>query len=201
MAISPAITDSSKKNQNTFEDNITRVPFIIKPPKYKKCKPRVSDALVELIDFTATVYEVAEIDPGYDHFGKSLLPLIAGETDEHRDAVFCEGGRRLGETQAMEMESTSSIDPSGLYYPRVGLQTTDEQPWHGKAAMCRGKRYKYVRRLYEQDEFYDLENDPGELVNRINDENYRQQILELKERMLTWYQQTCDVVPQKPDRR
>ena len=190
-----------EKNQNTFEDNITRVPFIIKPPKAKQCNPRVSDALVELIDFAATVYDVAGIDPGYDHFGKSLLPLIAGKTDQHRDAVFCEGGRRRGERQAMEIESTSSTNPEGLYFPRVGLQTSDERPWHGKATMCRTSQYKYVKRMYERDEFYDLEADPGELVNLIDDENYRGQILEHKERMLQWYQETCDVVPQTPDNR
>ena len=35
--------------------------------------------------------------------------------------------------------------------------------------MCRTADYKYVRRLYEQDELYDLRADPGELHNRIDD--------------------------------
>ncbi|MBW2091907.1 MAG: sulfatase-like hydrolase/transferase, partial [Deltaproteobacteria bacterium] len=82
-----------EKTQNTFEDCLTRVPFIIKPPQGVPVKPRISKAMIELMDFSATVYELTGVDPGYTHFGKSLLKVISGEKDEHRDAVFCEGGR------------------------------------------------------------------------------------------------------------
>ena len=133
-----------EKTQNTFEDCLSKVPFIFKPPQKYKIKPGISDALIELIDFPATVYDITGIDPGYDHFGKSLLKLVTGETKEHREAVFCEGGRRFGETQAMELESTSAGNDKGLYSPRLKLQTTDSGPYHGKAVMCRTKKYKYV---------------------------------------------------------
>jgi arylsulfatase A-like enzyme len=52
-----------------------------------KSQAGINNALVELVDFSATVYDLLDIDPGYDHFGCSLLPVIAGELDEHRDAV------------------------------------------------------------------------------------------------------------------
>ena len=163
-------------------------------------KPGIRDQLVELIDFTATAYEWAGIEPGYDHFGRSLAPVIAGAADEHRDAVYCEGGRRFGEEQAMEQDSPSFYDPSGLYWPRVQLQGSEEGE-HSKATMCRTRDYKYVRRLYESDELYDLRRDPGELENRINDPAYAGILAELRERMLSWYQETCDVVPYKTDQR
>ena len=189
-----------EKTQNTFEDCLTRVPLIVKPPADEPIQPGIRDQLVELIDFTATAYDWAGIDPGYDHFGRSLAPLIAGSGDEHRDAVYCEGGRRIGEEQAMEKDSPSFYDPSGLYWPRVQLQGS-EGGEHSKAAMCRSRDYKYVRRLYETDELYDLKEDPGELVNRINDPDYAGVLADLRERMLTWYQSTCDVVPHKTDVR
>ncbi|MBC7317562.1 MAG: DUF4976 domain-containing protein, partial [Chloroflexi bacterium] len=78
---------------------------------------------------------------------------------------------------------------------------TSEGPEHTKAAMCRTKRYKYVRRLYEEDELYDLYEDPGELHNRIGDPALKGVLAELKDRMLTWYLETCDVVPHDPDSR
>jgi len=194
-----------EKTQNTFEDCLSRVPFIIKPPADHAIKSRVSDALVELVDFSATVYDLTGIDPGYDSFGKSLLPLIAGETDEHRDAAFCEGGRRIGEIQAMEHQSTSadtSKTERGLYYPRLKLQIEDHEfPYHTKATMCRTKNYKYVHRLYELDELYDLMKDPSEVNNVINDPEYCEIRNQLRERLLTWYQETCDVVPQMEDKR
>jgi arylsulfatase A-like enzyme len=189
-----------EKTQNTFEDCLSRVPFIVKPPAGVPVKPRVTDALVELIDFPATVYALTGIEPGYDHFGKSLLPLLAGETEEHRDAVFCEGGRRIGEVQAMELDSSSNAS-LGLYSPRVSLQTTDEAPYHTKAAMCRTRTHKYVQRLYEQDELYDLVADPLEERNMINDPAYQDVLAVLKGRLLDWFMETCDVVPQATDPR
>lgn len=189
-----------EKTQNTFEDCLSGVPFIIKPPKGTPIKPRVSDALVELIDFPATVEELVGITPAHTHFGRSLLPVISGETDVHRDAVFCEGGRLHGEEHCMEKSSSSSGDTKGLYWPRLVLQGS-EGPEHTKATMCRTKDYKYVRRYYESDELYDLREDPGETVNRIDDPDLSHVLQEMKERMLTFYQETCDVVPHKENRR
>jgi len=190
-----------EKTQNTFEDCLTRVPFIIKPPANINVKPRVSDALVELVDFSETVYALTGITPNYSRFGKSLIPLLQGETKSHRDAVFCEGGRLYGERHAMELESTSTLTPKGLYWPRVGLQITDDGPYHGKAIMCRTMDYKYVRRLYEKDELYDLKKDPEEINNLIDDIKYKDTLIRLKERMLTFFLETCDVVPFEIDRR
>jgi arylsulfatase A-like enzyme len=189
-----------EKTQNTFEDCLSRVPLLIKPPAGVEVRPGVRDALVELVDFPATVYELTGIEPGYTHFGRSLLDVVAGRADEHRDAVFCEGGRLHGETHCMELESTSSQSPDGLYWPRVNLQQS-EGPEHTKAVMCRTGRYKYVRRLYESDEFYDLVEDPGEMHNRIDDPALAEVRAQLSDRMLTFFLETGDVVPFETDRR
>jgi arylsulfatase A-like enzyme len=189
-----------EKTQNTFEDCLSRVPFVVKPPAWTPVAPRVSEAMVELIDFPATAEALTGIEPGHDHFGRSLLPVLAGETDAHRDAVFCEGGRRHGETQCMELESTGSQVPTGLYWPRVNLQTS-EGPEHTKAVMCRTREFKYVRRLYESDELYDLRADPQELHNRIDDPSLAGELARLKERLLTFYLETSDVVPHDTDQR
>ncbi len=198
-----------EKTQNTFEEVLTRVPFIFKPPKSHKVhdhglKPGVRDELVELIDFPATVFELTGIDPGYRHFGRSILPYLRGESDVHRDEVHCEGGRLMGESEASEKESLQKVadDPSrNLYYPRNSLQVSEEQPYHGKASMLRTRRYKYVRRLYESDELYELQSDPREEHNRIQDPALAEVRADLAERMLSWYQETADVVPFTPDRR
>jgi arylsulfatase A-like enzyme len=100
----------------------------------------------------------------------------------------------------MELESASSQVPTGLYWPRVNLQAS-EGPEHTKAVMCRTLDYKYVRRLYEQDELYDLRADPRELYNRIDDPSLAGVLSGLKERLLTFYLETGDVVPHETDRR
>ncbi len=187
-----------EKTQNTFEDCLTRVPFLIKPPRNIPVQPRVCDALVELVDLSATVYDWCEIEPNYSHFGRSLGPLGAGE-NRHRDAVFCEGGRLENEAHCMETESDPGDDPNGLYWPRLHLQR--HIPEHSKAVMCRTEKWKYVRRLYENDELYDLENDPCELENRINDADLAPVVAELRARLLTFFLETGDVVPHDLDRR
>ncbi|MFA7230870.1 MAG: sulfatase-like hydrolase/transferase [Victivallaceae bacterium] len=187
-----------EKTQNTFEDCLTRVPFIFKPPAGKAIIPGVNESLIELVDFPATVYNLTGIEPGYDHFGKSLLPLVSGEISELRRAVFCEGGRLMHEKQAMEKVVASS---SNLYWPRLVLQASNEKPWHGKAVMCRTAKYKYVARHYELDEFYDLTCDPGEQVNQIDNQVYSDAIEAHKQLMLGWFIESCDVVPYKMDLR
>ena len=189
-----------EKTQNTFEDCLTPVPFIVKPPAGVPIRPRISEALIELIDFPATVEALTGITPGHTHFGRSLLPVLAGDTDEHRDAVFCEGGRLHGETHCMELESTSNQNPRGLYWPRLAAQRS-EGPEHTKAVMCRTREFKYVLRFYEIDELYDLRTDPAELHNRIDAPSLSNALAQLKERLLTFYVETCDVVPHDADRR
>jgi arylsulfatase A-like enzyme len=189
-----------EKTQNTFEDCLTRVPLLFKPPTSRACRPGVRDVLVELIDINATVEELAELEPTHTHFGRSLLPLAADERREHRDAVFCEGGRLPDERHTREGVPLKKGEQVTPYWPRLSLQLGDG-PEHGKAVMCRSRHFKYVRRLTEQDEFYDLSRDPAELRNVIDDPAYAHEVRRHKERLLTWFMETGDVVPFKPDRR
>ena len=105
----------------------------------------------------------------------------------------------------MELESTQYQDASGLYWPRLYWQR-QEGPEHTKAVMCRTKEWKYVRRLYETDELYDLRADPGEEHNLIADPSSMSAsaadaLAQLKDRLLTFYLETADVVPHDTDQR
>ena len=106
-----------EKNQNTFEDCLTRVPLVIKPPAWVPVVPGVRDALVELIDFPATVEDLTGIEPRHTHFGRSLLPLVRDETDEHRDAVFSEGAYKSGLWQEVGpgRMKARGLDEDGLH--------------------------------------------------------------------------------------
>ncbi len=190
-----------EKTHNTFDDCLSRVPLLVKPPKSVPVKAGISEAMVELVDFPATVFDYCGIEPGYTQFGKSLAPILAGDIHEHRDAVFCEGGRLKGEVQASEIESIKNAPPKSIYWPKLQLQIKLDENYHTKATMCRTKDYKYVQRLYEQDEFYDLRKDPREIYNQIDNPEYAGEISKLRFRMLQWYQETADHVPEKTDSR
>lgn len=184
----------AEKNQNTFEDMLTRVPLIIKPPTGVEAKPRVTEAMTELIDIQATLLDLLGIRPAYTHFGKSLRGVLAGE-EELRDVVFAEGGRLDGEEHCKD----AGHAPSNEYWARTVEQ--EKMPQHTKAMMIRDQRYKYVYRLYEKDEFYNMQEDPYERHNLIDDERYAVDIARMKERMLKHFFETGDVVPHRYDRR
>ena len=86
------------------------------------------------------------------------------------------------------------------YWPRLSTQCS-EGPEHTKATMIRMGNLKYVMRLYEEDELYDLEKDPKELHNIIEDPSYAEDVQKMKNRMLTWYMETADIVPNRKDPR
>ena len=73
--------------------------------------------------------------------------------------------------------------------------------YNGKAIMCRTRDYKYVKRLYELDELYDLKRDPQEVHNLVDDPAYQPVLEALRERLLTHYLDTSDVVPFQKDAR
>jgi arylsulfatase A-like enzyme len=187
-------------NQNTFEDCMTRVPLVVKPPADVDVTPGVRDALVELVDFPATVFDLLGITPDHWHFGRSLLGVIGGAAADHRDAVFSEGGRLSGEIHCKELEYAPGTVPGDLYYPRLIFQAGDG-PEHTKAIMCRTRDVKYVMRLYEQDELYDLKRDPAERANRIDDPAMADVLAQMKDRLLRFYLETGDVVPMDTDQR
>lgn len=187
--------DVAEKIQNCFEDCIVNVPLIVKPPKSYQIEPRISEALVELVDLTATVEELTGIMTDYVHFGKSLIHTFIGE-EQHKDAVFSEGGRLRGEYWAMER----GHNKDSVYWPRLSTQCS-ENGEHTKAVMIRMGKLKYVYRLYEKDELYDLETDPKECVNLIGDESYRSAVTMMKLRMLDWFVETGDIVPDRKDPR
>jgi arylsulfatase A-like enzyme len=189
-----------EKNQNTFEDPLVRVPFLIKPSSGISVQPGIRTQMVELIDFYTTVQELAGFPLTHTQFGKSLLPVLADKNKEHREAVYAEGGRLDRELQCADVDVTKPLDKENEYYPRLKQQAMGS-PAHAKATMCRTHDYKYIRRMAEDDEFYDLNADPQERVNRINDPALQEKIKYHKELMLGWYQETCDTVPVQLDQR
>lgn len=185
----------TEKVQNCFEEPISNVPLMVKPAKGFEVKPGRSSALAELLDLPQTMADMAGITLPYTQFGKSLLGAVAGNP-VHKDAVFCEGGRIHGETQAME----GGHGPQSPYWPRLETQCS-EGPEHTKAAMVRMGDYKYTMRLYERDEFYDLSKDPMEEQNQIDGPEYREQIEGMRMRLLKHYMETGDCVPNRRDKR
>lgn len=120
-----------------FYEGLVRVPLIFSWPGHFAKDVR-SDALVELLDKTPTIMELAGLEPPERMQGCSLLPMLRGKAplDRHRDFVRCE------------------------YYDAL------DEPDGSFATMYRDERYKLV--VYHGHglgELYDLEEDPEEFEN------------------------------------
>ncbi|MFR5876585.1 MAG: sulfatase-like hydrolase/transferase [Eubacterium sp.] len=187
-----------EKAQNLFPDCLTNVPFIIKPPKGYEIENGANDNLVELIDFYATALDMVQAQTDHSHFGKSLVATMKNKGVPVREFVCCEGGRLMNETHCTEEVETYFGIKADDYEPRISVQQRNTGE-HTKAVMIRTKAYKYVMRLYEQDEFYFLKN--GESINEINNPDYTDIIQKMRMELLKWYMETCDEVPFEQDAR
>lgn len=192
----------SEKAQNSFPDCLTRVPLLIKPPKGEAVDPGIADGLIELVDFYATALDYAGVESSHSHFGRSLRSVVSDRSKTVREFACCEGGRLPEERHCDEFHV--STGPQGTakgnpYWPRHFAQTDNEA--HAKGIMLRTEHGKYVSRVSGQDEYYDLKNDPQELVNQINNPDYSTQIVDHQLKLMRWLVATTDVVPFDHDRR
>lgn len=133
-----------------FYEGLVRVPLIFRWPKQFAAGLR-SDALVELLDMTATILELAGLDqPDYLQ-GRSLLPIMRGETPpgDLREFVRC--------------EYFDALDPHF---------TGGAGTW---ATMYRDRRYKLsVYHGQQLGELYDLAEDPWEFDNLWDSPEHQQ---------------------------
>ena len=190
-----------EKAQNSFEDCLTRVPLLVKPPKGVDLDPGISDSLVELVDFYATAMDFAGAKPTHTSYGRSLRPILAHRQRELRDFVCCEGGRNPEEIHCDEYHANgpNGTNPAHPYWPRHVSQTDPDA--HAKGFMLRTRDWKLVSRVNGKDELYDLKNDSKEQHNIYGTAGTRTITAALKEKQLLWLMRTADAVPFDYDSR
>lgn len=179
-------------------DNLVKVPLIISYPGMSK-KGQKFEHLVESIDLFPTILDLAGIKEYHTQYGKSLLPLVEGQTTEHRECVFAEGGHHPQDLHCREDILGDEVI-GGIYYPKTSYPYEDFSYMH-RAAMARTAKWKYIKHLTDVAELFDLEADPREENNLALDPVYKGVIQEMESKLLNWYMQTSDVVPMKPDKR
>lgn len=165
-----------EKWDTAFYECITRVPLLMRLPGKIPAGKRFAQ-LTELVDLLPTTLDFAGYEAGWWVHGRSVGPLIRGETDQHKEAVFCQGGveRPLIERVYEPTDRPTPVKQQvALDYPVAML----------RAKMVRTERWKYVLRLEGDSELYDLKTDPGERRNRIHDPDCQGILGELKDHLL-----------------
>ncbi len=166
-------------------------PLIIQGPGVKEGS--VANTFTEMVDIMPTVLDLAEVEVGHTHFGRSLLPVLGNPELSIRDRAFSEGGFALSELDLLEQAT-------GEYANKAVLQA--ENPHIvGRAICMRTAEYAYVYRLYEDDELYDRRADPEERNNLIKSDSHQRCVGPLKDQLLNWLFESADVIPWEADPR
>ncbi|WP_165452518.1 sulfatase [Paenibacillus thalictri] len=153
---------------NLYEGSV-HVPFIAAGPGIRA--GAASDAIAELIDIGQTVCGFAGCPSHYYDQGRSLQPLLLGQTDTHRNDAYCEMG-------------SDKMLYDGRYKLMFGDLTRDTRnelqasPFHGPAFG------RPVNLPPDRISLYDLQEDPYERRNLADDPAYGGLLADMKEKLL-----------------
>ncbi|WNQ10206.1 sulfatase-like hydrolase/transferase [Paenibacillus aurantius] len=153
------------KGPHFYEPSV-RVPLIVSWPGRFPASTR-AQTMVELIDLAPTLLEAAGLPvyPGMQ--GKSMLDLLSGRTEEHREDVYCEA-----------------------------YETVKDFAGRGYSLMVRSSSAKIVLYDGAgEGELYDLENDPCEFVNLWHSPDRVALKLGMLERLCHRLAETMDPLP------
>jgi arylsulfatase A-like enzyme len=82
--------DHGRFGKTCFYEASERVPLLIAGPGVEAGQD--SDALVEVIDVGRTLCELCRVEPHRLDQGRSLVPVLSGQSAAHRDTVYAEMG-------------------------------------------------------------------------------------------------------------
>ena len=137
-----------------YEESL-RMPFMVRYPKMIKPES-VNNDIITNIDFAPTLLELANIDTTQKMQGESFVPILEGDTpNDWKQAMYYH------------------------YYEFPFWHHV--QPHYG----IRTQKYTLAHFYYNIDvwELYDLEKDPQQMNNVINDPQYASVVSELKEQL------------------
>jgi len=158
-----------------------RIPMIVRWPG-KGAPGITSDALVQSVDVLPTIFDAADIplpaDGTFD--GKSIAPIVEGKSAKVRDSVYMESGYARsvtdGEFKYIAVRFPESVieqmkDDSMDYAPN---HLNIFQQAHSQIAIESYPGY------FDQNQLYDLKNDPYEQHNLAYDPEYKDTMFRLR---------------------
>jgi arylsulfatase A-like enzyme len=144
------------------------VPLIIRDPHRRQAAGTVVDAFTEAVDIAPTLLDWMGLEAPPAFNGRSLLPFVRGTSPpDWRDHVFC------------KLDLGDPVSPT-RYQRALGLAWGD-----ANLAILRERRFKFVHfNSGLAPLLFDMENDPFELTNLVDDPAFAPQLLRLSRRML-----------------
>jgi arylsulfatase A-like enzyme len=158
-----------------YEESVG-IPLIVCDPRQPQRAGSVVEEPAATEDLFPTLLGLAGLAPGQSLPGTDLAPLISGTQ---------ESAQRPG----VMLEFVAELRPGVAFYEAV---------WRG----FRSRRYKYTVKGdkfgAEPWQFFDLDEDPGEKCNLVQDPVYRDEVTHHHTWLMQRMQETADPLPLKP---
>jgi N-acetylglucosamine-6-sulfatase len=144
-----------------FYEESAKVPFLVYCPEIFHGGKIVSK-MVQNVDIAPTILSAAGLQSPKTMVGKSILPLLKGDSTQWRDKIFYE------------------------YFWEYDFPMTPT------VFGVRSDKFKYIRYygIWDTNELYDLENDPNETTNLINKPEYADIVKKMAGELFDWLEQT-----------
>ncbi len=149
---------------------------------------KVSEALVSHIDLFPTICDLVNIAHPSWLQGRSIMPLMRGESEEIHDALFAEVNFHAAyePQRAVRTKRWKYIRRFDHHLGPV-LPNCDDSP--SKQVLI---QYGWEKQLRPLEQLYDLIFDPNEACNLVHDQSVATILEELRERLEDWMHATDD---------
>jgi len=171
----------------TLRDDGIGVALMLKVPSLTL--PQVSDTLVSHIDIFPTLCDLIDLPKPTYLQGKSLLPLLTGQTTQLNNTIFAEVTYHLSyePMRAVRSERYKLIKYFGDYMKTIWSNVDD-----GLSKSVLFDHPQTQQRTRASEMLFDLVRDPAEKENLIGDPDYAEIYSDLSEKLDKWMQQTND---------
>ena len=195
------------RHKRAIYETGTKVPLIVKFPKGFKTEEKRNNDMLSFIDFAPTILSIANINIPKIYQGKPFLGFK--KSLEKRKYLFTASDRfdeltdRIRAVKSKKFKYIRNYNTEKPHALNVVYRTQMNLMKHlnelNKTNSLSEKQKLWFQAPKSPEEFYDLENDPFELNNLIENEEFSSYIYELKLRLDSWLMNINDLgrIPEK----
>lgn len=152
--------------KRVLQEEIIRVPFIVKAPNAKHKNERNDEALINInLDIYQTIRDYADLGEDNELVGKSVRALLDKKTTTQHDEIYIE----------------------------TLLNGVETRGW---AVVGKDYKYVLYRSFRNNEQLFNLKDDAYEIRNLAVDKKYKDQILAFRQRLYKWSLRVDDKVLQ-----
>ncbi|MEM9141392.1 MAG: sulfatase [Bacteroidota bacterium] len=194
------------RHKRALYDSGLKVPLVIKFPDNAKAGT-TDDRLISFIDYAPTVLSLAGIEPpkvmqGTAQFGK-YEAVQKPEYTFHSSDRFDELYDRLRAVRNSQYKYIKSFNPKLPH--AIPVSYREQMPLMRelrsvyKAGKLNAVQQHWLRAPKPEEELYDIENDPFEVNNLVDDPEYKDILTQLRQTLKDWMAETKDLggVPER----